>query len=533
MKLFTYITLLLTCLRIGSYAQSPVLLSDLARGTNGSYPSNFTYYANLTFFTAYTIETGSELWIWNGTNVVLSTNINSTVTNDAFGNTIGNDSAPDSLTLFNGALYFSAFDPRRGGELWRYQNGVATRVADINPDANDTIKFNPRSSWPHEILVYNNALYFSADSGGIFQDYELWKFDGATASRVANIRQSTDGTNSSSYPRWLSVFNGYLFFMADDGQNGFELWRRDGTNTIMLTNINPGVASSFPKNFTEAKGYLYFQALNDSTGFELWKTDGTNVLLAADINSGPASSFPEHLTTYLGSLYFSAEGPSGFQLWKYDGTNATVAAEINPLADSFPRNLRTFQDRLYFSATDGSSGWELWSYNGASATLVTNLNTTADAFPEQLTVVGDSLYFAATTPATGYEIWKYDGSAVSQATDISTGPADSFPLHLTAIQSNLFFSATSDGGSSNWEPWMIVGEITRPDPDPPTFLSISNESGHVLLQLAAPANTPHVLETSHDLLSWSPISTNTPTAGQLQFQHDPAGLNTFYRVRVP
>ena len=41
-----------------------------------------------------------------------------------------------------------------------------------------------------------------------------------------------------------------LFFTADDGTNGRELWISDGTTagTVMLKDINPGAAGSSPSN---------------------------------------------------------------------------------------------------------------------------------------------------------------------------------------------------------------------------------------------------------------------------------------------
>src|SRR5204863_3000583 len=110
--------------------------------------------------------------------------INDTTTTLGDGSLAGNDSNPGWFTVFNSQLYFSAFDPRRGGELWRYDGTTATRVADINADANDTIKFSPYRSWPTDLTIFNNALYFSATSGGSKDNYELWKFDGSTATRA-------------------------------------------------------------------------------------------------------------------------------------------------------------------------------------------------------------------------------------------------------------------------------------------------------------------------------------------------------------
>src|SRR5688500_3387242 len=190
---------------------------DLNPGTNGSFPSNITAYAGSMYFSAYTLNEGRELWKYNGSFVVLATNINETADDIGFGVHEGNDSIPDWLTEYRGALYFSAFDPRRGGELWRFNGSNATRVADINPDLNDTIKFIQNSSWPNHLTVFNDVLYFSADGSNIRTDYELWKYDGANVSLVSNIHPNI-GEVFGSHPHNLTVFGDALYFSAEIGR---------------------------------------------------------------------------------------------------------------------------------------------------------------------------------------------------------------------------------------------------------------------------------------------------------------------------
>ena len=52
---------------------------------------------------------------------------------------------------------------------------------------------------------------------------------------------------SSSDPSHLFAVGGLLYFQADDGMNGIELWRSDGTSagTNLVKEINP-YRSAFP-----------------------------------------------------------------------------------------------------------------------------------------------------------------------------------------------------------------------------------------------------------------------------------------------
>ena len=70
----------------------------------------------------------------------------------------------------------------------------------------------------------------------------------------------------------MTNFNNTLFFAADDGIKGYELWKSDGTmtGTIRVTDINPDSASSLPKSFVEVNGTLFFTAKDGRSGRELW-----------------------------------------------------------------------------------------------------------------------------------------------------------------------------------------------------------------------------------------------------------------------
>ena len=214
-------------------------------------------------------------------------------------------SYPQHFIQYQGQLYFNACGtPGQGTELWRTNGvGMPTLAAQIYAD---------NGSSPENFAVYNGLLYFSAYDG--VNGRELWSFDGSTPALAKDILPG--GQYSSSNPNNLAVYNGKLYFSATDGVHGYELWSFDGTTATMLPEINPTpdplngddwMMDSSPADLTVFDGVLYFSANDGAHGRELWSYDGDAPRLVLDINSGPYGSEVSELTVYNGKLYFSAD----------------------------------------------------------------------------------------------------------------------------------------------------------------------------------------------------------------------------------
>nr|WP_255651310.1 ELWxxDGT repeat protein [Corallococcus sp. AS-1-12] len=177
-------------------------------------------------------------------------------------------------------------------------------VSDGTPDAATPLYYWDEVDTPFSFTAYAGNLYFTA----VESDYpgagvELWRSDGTPegTGRLADIFPGQEG----SYPRGLTVFEGLLYFSADDGVHGRELWRSDGTTagTRLARDIRPGAEGSSPYGLTVASRKLYFAADDGTHGFEPWKVFQGRARLVEDIIPGPMGSAP--------GIYGAGSGESG------------------------------------------------------------------------------------------------------------------------------------------------------------------------------------------------------------------------------
>ena len=391
-------------------------------------------------------------------------------------------SSPSNMIEFAGKLYFAVNDGENGRELWVSDGTSAGTqlLTDINPDQNYGYSYG---SAPESLVKYRDKLYFAANDGE--NGRELWVSDGTSAGTqlLADINPlRLRGLGYDSSVAEFTEFKDQLYFVANDGENGRELWVSDGTSggTQLLADINSGhnnydyPHSSSPGYFTEFENKLYFAASNAKTGRELWVSDGTSAgtQLLADINSNigedtyAESSSPSYFTEFEDKLYFAADdGETGKELWVSDGTSAgtQLFADINPDGSSEPAYLKEFADKLYFAADDGETGKELWVSDGTSAgtQLLADINPDGSSYPRYFTEFEDKLYFAADDGENGRELWVSDGTSAGTQlfADINPGAEGSEIFGgFTALNDELYFGA--DNGQTGTELFKLTLDNT-------------------------------------------------------------------------
>lgn len=251
---------------------------------------------------------------------------------------------------------------------------------------------------------------------------------------------------TDSRPTEMTILDGIMYFAADDGLHGAELWRTDGTvdGTFMVRDIDPGSNDSTPTELTASGTTLFFRARNpDDRRFELYKTDGTEAgtVLVKDINPDDGSD-PRDLVAFNGGVLFVAnDGTTDEEPWFSDGTEAgtVLLGDIRTVGSSGPRDFTVLGDKAYFVALDNTSDRELWATDGtpAGTNIAVNVSATGSSSPSHLIAAGGLLYFGATDVTES--LWQSDGTQAGTSLVLNVDVDD-----LVAGDAKLFIATGDD-----------------------------------------------------------------------------------------
>lgn len=342
-----------------------------------------------------------------------------------------------NLVELNGVLYFIA---RANLYTSDGTNAGTKELVKINPDPD-------KSSGVSSLCVFNNELYFSANNGS--QGIELWKYDPVNqcADLVKDIVPGASGSN----PKDFIEFKGELYFAAYE--NGVsQLWKTDGTTsgTVALTNLTERYLSSPFSNFTIVGETMFFSGYKSEHGPELWKTDGTQAgtMMVKDIFEGLIGSSPVALTEYNGTLFFVAnDGLHGHELWTSDGTTegTILLKDLKPGAyGDYITNMVTYNGMLYLG-----HGSKLWKSDG-TASGTTPVKTIARI--DFLTLINGKILFSAYNSDYGEELWQSDGTTGGTTLLKDINPArSSIVSNITNVNGEAYFSANDGDGIALWK----------------------------------------------------------------------------------
>jgi ELWxxDGT repeat protein len=307
-------------------------------------------------------------------------------------------------------VYLAGWTQATGTELFRVRIGQAPElVADIHP--------GPIGSKLLLGAAVGSTLFFAADDG--VNGFELWKTDG-TAGGTTLVHDLEPGSGGAFIER-ITAFAGGVVYVAKTNGVARELWWSDGTPTglVQITNLT---VPNFTSIFTEmhvSGNLLFFAAVEHTVGMEIFVTDGSpaSVTLLADMAPGIKNADPFQYIDYGGLTYVTIKSThtQNTELWKTDGTPAgtSLVMELGPAI--LPPNWTVGEmievgGKLVFSAMTDALGGELWISDGtpAGTQVLTDFNAPGiTPTPFRLTAYNQTVLFSfpANPVGTEAELW--------------------------------------------------------------------------------------------------------------------------------
>ncbi len=315
--------------------------------------------------------------------------------------------------------------------------------------------------------------------------------------------------NPSSSPGQLTAFEDSLYFVADDGVHGREIWRytpEAGVDTsaecLLVSDMVPGQGSANPERFFPAGENLYFSAhvslpkpqpwmlhanesqpmpIKESTDITVLEPqfldyDGRNVYMAASPDEmsrfayllPPGSSTAERLTDFApsrlsearratlgrdGALYFYL----GEALHRLSREQLVQLADFGGVSDLYlSGGMAPLGDWVIFVGFDSRHGREVWRTDGTpeGTGLLKDISEgPASSRVNSFVEWQGELYFAADDGRCGKELWKTNGTPDGTVLlrDHFEGPSHGDPHYFAAGERWLFYLALDENhGKELW-----------------------------------------------------------------------------------
>lgn len=290
------------------------MIQDIIPGATSSFPTGFYYFNNMDLFTTVSQASGYvALWRTDGKSTgtfLLKDNIP-----NGFWNT---------FHTFNNRVYFMMYDEANFSDALWNTDGVDATAAhtslikdlDASYDYSATTVDNLLSE---AINLPDKFIFPFTDELDIHQ---LWESDGSAGGTTIFNSLPPDPTEStpvifsnpiydpSSQTITYPLYNGNFYFSLQNlYSTGKELWMSDGTigNTNLVEDINPGTADGIvDENWLYTTSGLFFAADDGVHGNELWKTDGVTTSMVKDIFPGGQSSDPQLCFVNNNKVFFVA-----------------------------------------------------------------------------------------------------------------------------------------------------------------------------------------------------------------------------------
>jgi len=305
---------------------------------------------------------------------------------------------------------------------------------------------------------------------------EMWASDGTPGGTRAVTHFAPAAPFDSSAGRLIppTAAGRHLYFLADDGVHGRELWRSDGTPQGTLRISDFASPSAFPlfdrPAVAESGDRAVFRAFDSAARPTLWSSQGTPqsmIRLADPCGKGCQFIAPARVSVLAeagGKIFFLGnDGVHGIEPWVTDGTRAGThmirdiysgprSSKLDPVFISSGSSEGT----VYFDAISDAAGTrQLWRTDGTAAgtrklTAFHDAGTVIDA--GSLAVSRNRVFFPAAPDFLGLELWVAEGDQAPRvAAHIDREEISSDPAAFTPWHDRVLFIAGAAGQRDLWE----------------------------------------------------------------------------------
>ena len=349
------------------------------------------------------------------------------------------------LTATADRVYFLENDIDEITEIWAADAAGARRVLEIRAVFCDI--------W----TAWGNLIFFTREF-----EPELWVTDGTPAG-TRSVGTFAGGFLDGP----LATGPGGLYFIADDGAHGEEIWRSDGTRegTRRVTEIDQYDVFSSPFSYTlapqswahEIGGRLLFAASDAFAGTRLWISTGKPASTRA---KGPATLASRLFRAGNRLFAFIHDTPNqDCEVWSFDGQgNGTrlVDGLSWRCSQGFIEDvlMRVVGSRVYFIAQDGDGAtWSVWRSDGTAEGTARLFSVPSYSWDVVVMPDESRIYVASLTG-----LWLWDArNGPRQLHARGLRNASSNPADLAAHQGRLAFTAGDGTGQPVRTVWSSQG----------------------------------------------------------------------------
>lgn len=451
------------------------VFKSVVRDTPTQFGNELVAFNGFVYFVADDDVHGNELWRTDGTNE------GTALVSDIYPGLPNTSSTPHRLTVAGDRLFFNAYNATtQSPETLYYIDAAApTTVKLANARRVDngslTPAVGPIFGAPNGRVVIGRLL-------GEAQNccYSVFALPpGGTVLETISVGAEDVNLNSLFSPS--ATAGGWTYYSRSNTNKspgeGAELWRTNGSITEAVANIYPGNSGSSPSAFVATSDRVYFTADDGTHGRELWVTNPANKADTHIVHEhvpgtgGTTINDPGQVANGNVLYYVPANDPvTGAEVWRTDGTEAgtRVVKDITPGPGGFSQpTLFAFRGGVGILR-----GADIYASSDGTDAGTSRLGAVdGDGYGANTPVVlGDRAYFAGGFTPFGQALWRTDGSpagtfGLSTAGFEGTGATSGNPFvqSLAVLGSKLVFfgrdPSTNDSGAVK----LFVIDTTLPD----------------------------------------------------------------------